>query len=132
MTRDQLLIQELKLDPAQKGYAPHVAKGDCSTVAALLSAKTETITTKRLSVEEIADCIDGDDLALFTLEGLFYLRGGYSLSFADVAKVFPGGSKSWTRLQAVANRAGSRAEVVLGEGAVASLDELGALMGASK
>jgi len=123
------LASEINSDPAALGYAAHVASGDDAGVAALLNAATTTkVFRNDLATHEVLNAIVAADFAALTqlqVSKLALFFAGTTTVDATNANtrtiflgVFTGMANTVTALTALAQRNGSRAEVLWGVGTV--------------
>lgn len=129
LNKAQLAILKTELDGNPEGLGYTSDDPDCADLLNEVGLSNETIPNESVSVVEIMEAIDPDELGSIPInEWLFFLErlrlSGGRIDAADgkkfqeqAAKVFPAGAAN-TRaaLQALKIRSASRAEVLFGAG----------------
>ena len=133
------LLAELQADPQTLGYAALVAANNDKALADLLNDKTKggTIDRVTVSASELQSCVVGSEFLTLTVaqQNLWNAvlsaaaDGGVRMSNANIRAqalaVWAGGTTTRSNLGAAQTRAGSRAEVLWGEGTTVSFADVG-------
>ena len=133
------LLAELQADPQTLGYAALVAANNDKALADLLNDKTKggAIDRVTVSASELQSCVVGSEYLTLTADQkslwqsilLAASDGGVRMLNANIRAqalaVWAGGTTTRTNLGAAQTRAGSRAEVLWGEGATVSYSDVG-------
>jgi hypothetical protein len=137
------LQSEINTDPSGQGYAPLVSAGNFAGVAAKLNTVGATnIFRNDVGVREVINAIVAADFAALTalqvaklqmmFTGTVTLDATSANTRSILAGIFSGMTNTVNALTALAQRPGSRAEVLWGAGTVVSWQDVAhALTGAS-
>lgn len=128
------LKAELQTDPAALGYAPHLATGSFSPVVALINAPKAGVVMYRgvLPAYAVLDVMDEAEYTGLTADkkklcdlllSVGQVNTDSATTRARFASIFPAGPTR-TALLALAQRVGSRAEELFGQGTVVSADDI--------
>lgn len=131
------ITTELQTDPARLGYAPAMAAGDHNTLFGLLNSQRAgggfLVNRDPVVPEKLFAEIEPADFEAMTVTELTRLQVLMTLPRIDLADVstkaivdglFVNGALTRQNVAVLQKRAGSRAEVLFGEGTIVTLNQI--------